>query len=434
MNTTAEILLLFGLIQNATHFDRSINVTLCLLTRHHPPPPRALPPKPSQTHSPMTTGYISKKTSNTWRYEEEDGTEMEYDAAKGIWVPLVDEDLVKRQQAAYSVAGVDEETPAAPVLARENKKRKQPEDYTSATAVSEAGPSIKRGRTDKKEKPPGERKSKNTAVYVTGLPLDTEPDELVERFSKCGVVEEDDEGEPKVKMYAKEDGTFSGEALVVYFKEDSVLLALNILDDAELRFGDPSTVMRVTRADFTHKNSGGGGVNNDPSKPRKTVDKKKASKRIGKMQKKLLEWDDEDGFGPALQPEDSVNVANKNSRVVVLKHMFTLQRLEEGRCSTSRSKGGCAGGMRHIGRSYQRGFKEPEGVMTVKFRDPLSAQACVVKMNGRFFDGLRVEASLYSGKQRFKRSGTGDEIEGDNDEAEKKRLDSFAQWLLTEGD
>lgn len=55
-------------------------------------------------------------------------------------------------------------------------------------------------------------------------------------------------------------------------------------------------------------------------------------------------------------------------------------------------------------------------------------------MNGRFFDGLRVEASLYSGKQRFKRSGTGEEIEGDNDEAEKKRLDSFAQWLLTEGD
>lgn len=213
----------------------------------------------------------------------------------------VDEDLVKRQQAAYSIAGVDEEvnrvnfdgifvsltshkTPAAPVLARESKKRKEPEDYTSATPISEAGPSIKRGRTDKKEKPPGERKSKNTAVYVTGLPLDTEADELVERFSKCGVVEEDDQGEPKVKMYAKEDGTFSGEALVVYFKEDSVLLALNILDDAELRFGDPSTVMRVARADFAHKSAGAGGGNAD-HKPRKTMDKKKASRRIGKMQK-----------------------------------------------------------------------------------------------------------------------------------------------------
>ncbi|KAJ7497288.1 hypothetical protein FB451DRAFT_223793 [Mycena latifolia] len=378
-----------------------------------------------------------EKTTNTWRYEEEDGTEMEYDAVKGSWIPLVDEDLVKRQQAAYSVAGVDEETPAAPVLARESKKRKEPEDYTSATPVSEAGPSIKRGRTDK-EKNPGERKSKNTAVYVTGLPLDTEPDELVERFSKCGVVEEDDEGEAKVKMYAKEDGTFSGEALVVYFKEDSVVLALNILDDAELRLGDPSTVMKVARADFGHKNAGGsgGGGNGDSSKPRKTMDKKKASKRIGKMQKKLLEWDDEDGFGPMLQPEDSANVANKNSRVIVLKNMFTLKRLEEDASLLLDLKEDVREECNSLGEVTNVVLydKEPEGVMTVKFRDPLSAQACVVKMNGRFFDGLRVEASLYSGKQRFKRSGAGEEIEGDSDDAEKKRLDNFAQWLLTEGD
>ncbi|KAJ7084379.1 hypothetical protein B0H15DRAFT_784287 [Mycena belliarum] len=378
-----------------------------------------------------------EKTSNTWRYEEDDGTEMEYDAVKGIWVPLVDEDLVKRQQAAYSVAGVDEETPAAPVLARENKKRKEPEDYTSATPISEAGPSIKRGRTDKKEKAPGERKSKNTAVYVTGLPLDTEPDELVERFQKCGVVEEDDEGEPKVKMYAKDDGTFSGEALVVYFKEDSVVLALNILDEAELRFGDPSTTMKVSRADFGHKRTDGGGGNSDaPAKPRKTMDKKKASRRIGKMQKKLLEWDDEDGFGPMVQPEDSANVANKNSRVVVLKHMFTLQRLDEDASLLLDLKEDVREECASLGEVTNVVLydKEPEGVMTVKFRDPLSAQACVLKMNGRFFDGLRVEAVLYTGKQRFKRSGAGEEIGGDTDDAEKKRLDNFTQWLLAEED
>ena len=56
------------------------------------------------------------------------------------------------------------------------------------------------------------------------------------------------------------------------------------------------------------------------------------------------------------------------------------------------------------------------------------------KMNGRFFAGRRIEASLYAGKQRFKRSGASDEFEGDGDEAEKKRLDEFAQWLMTEGD
>ena len=54
-------------------------------------------------------------------------------------------------------------------------------------------------------------------------------------------------------------------------------------------------------------------------------------------------------------------------------------------------------------------------------------------MNGRFFSGQRIEAFLYAGKQRFKRSGH-EEIEGDGDEAEKKRLDDFANWLMTEGD
>jgi HIV Tat-specific factor 1 len=64
---------------------------------------------------------------------------------------------------------------------------------------------------------------------------------------------------------------------------------------------------------------------------------------------------------------------------------------------------------------------------------------CPQKMHNRFFDGRRVEASLYNGKNRFKRSGGGagqaaDDIEGDNDAAEKKRLDEFADWLMTEGD
>jgi len=77
---------------------------------------------------------------------------------------------------------------------------------------------------------------------------------------------------------------------------------------------------------------------------------------------------------------------------------------------------------------------ELDGVMTVKFRDPISAQACVLKMNGRFFAGRRIEAELYSGKQRFKRGNAREDIEGEGDEAEKKRLDDFASWLMTEGD
>lgn len=55
-------------------------------------------------------------------------------------------------------------------------------------------------------------------------------------------------------------------------------------------------------------------------------------------------------------------------------------------------------------------------------------------MNGRFFAGRRIEAFLYTGKQRYRRSGVGDEHENEGAEDERKRLDDFAQWLMTEGD
>ncbi|KAG1900612.1 uncharacterized protein F5891DRAFT_1032850 [Suillus fuscotomentosus] len=368
--------------------------------------------------------HFSRETG-TWRLENEDGTELEFDSAKGVWVPVLDEELIKKQQAAYSVAGVDEETPAAPVLKRANKKRKEPENYTSYTPQTE--PSAKRGKNDKPAK------SKNTAVYVTGLPADTDVDEIVERFSKFGVIEEDDEGESKVKLYAREDGSFSGEALVVYFKEESVTLAVNLLDDAELRIGDASTIMSVQKAEFRHKHSGGVG---EEAKLRKTVDKKKITRRIGKMQKKIEEWDDEDGFGPAKNEEDEKKVVNRNCRVVVLKHMFTLQELDEDASLLLDLKDDVRSECSSLGEVTNVVLydKEADGVMSVKFRDSLSAQACVIKMNNRFFAGRRIEAFLYSGKQRFKRSGAGDDLDGDNDESEKQRLDDFASWLMTDGD
>ena len=87
-----------------------------------------------------------------------------------------------------------------------------------------------------------------------------------------------------MKLYAKEDGSFSGDALVVYFKEESVALAVAMLDDAELRIGDPSTRMNVSQADFAHKGQYHQTTTVGESKPRKTIDKKKATKRIVKMQ------------------------------------------------------------------------------------------------------------------------------------------------------
>jgi len=120
---------------------------------------------------------------------------------------------------------------------------------------------------------------------MTSLPLDTQINELAERFGKCGVIEEDDEGEPKIKMYAREDGSFSGDALVVFFKEDSVTLAVNLMDEAELRLGDVSTRMKVQRAQFGHKQQQGTDGQGGGGGERKVANRKKATRRIGKMQR-----------------------------------------------------------------------------------------------------------------------------------------------------
>ncbi|KAN0107202.1 hypothetical protein V8E52_010404 [Russula decolorans] len=399
--------------------------------------PRAAPGAPAEEQASAFEDdprvYFDTQSSR-WRLEDGDA-ELEYEPSRAVWMPVVDEDLVRKQQAAYSIAGVDEEIPAAPVLACTNKKRKDPEDYTSPTIV-QPGPSTKRGKGAKAasngDAPPSERKSKNTAVFVR-LPFDATFEEVVERFSKCGLIEEDDEGEPKIKMYAREDGTFSGEALVVYFKEDSVNLAINILDDAELRLGGPASRMSVQRAEFGHKNDNAGGE----AKPRKVVDRKKITKRMGRMQKKLEEWVDEDNFGPAITEEDTHISANKNSRVVVLKHMFTLKELEEDPSLLLDLKEDVREECETLGEVTNVVLydKESDGVMTVKFRDPISAQACILKMQGRFFSGRKVEASLWIGKQHFKRGGVAEDVEEvGGDEGEKKRLDAFAHWLLTEGD
>jgi HIV Tat-specific factor 1 len=111
----------------------------------------------------------------------------------------------------------------------------------------------------------------------------------------------------------------------------------------------------------------------------------------------LEEWVDEDNFGPAITEEDTHISANKNSRVVVLKHMFTLKELEEDpsllldlkedvreECETLGEVTNVV--LYDVGDSIpflhppltNRLQKESDGVMTVKFRDPISAQACIL--------------------------------------------------------
>jgi len=95
-------------------------------------------------------------------------------------------------------------------------------------------------------------------------------------FSKAGVLLIGDDGEPRIKLYYDDDGNFKGEALVMYFKEGSVILAETLLDDTELELGGGHGNMKVKVAEYEKSSQ-------------KTNEEKKVKKDDGeKVEKKKL--------------------------------------------------------------------------------------------------------------------------------------------------
>jgi HIV Tat-specific factor 1 len=249
-------------------------------------------------------------------------------------------------------------------------------------------------------------------VYVTGLPSDTTVDEVKELFSrKAGVIaEEIDSGAPRIKLYKDADGVFKGDALVVFFKPQSVDMAIMLLDDTDFRITDAGARegrIRVQAADSSYKKvqydqdqgDKGQATGQQPEKrPQKNDrDRQKIIKKTQKLDAKLADWDDDEPY-----PEHP----QANTKLVILRHMFTLQELEDDPAALLeikediRDECGKLGAVTNVVLFDQ----EQDGIVTVKFKDPESAQACLKLMHGRSFDGRTVEAYLGTGREKFQRS------------------------------
>ncbi|KAG0029351.1 hypothetical protein BGZ81_003869 [Podila clonocystis] len=271
-----------------------------------------------------------------------------------------------------------------------------------------------------------ERKPKPiSSVFVAGLPLDTDIEEMGEFFKKGGVFMEDDTGNPRIKLYTNQEGRRTGEGLVTYLRPESVALAIDLLDDTEYRPGVEKGRVRVQQAQFKEKEkpasaagtpgssaSGSGGMSEER--------KKKVQKKYQKLEKKL-DWFEDD---------ENLVKADKWNKVCILKHMFTIAELEADPTLLLDLKEDIREECEKVGEVTNVIIydQHPDGVVSVRFKDKESALLCVKLMHGRFFAGQRVEADIYDGHTKYEVTKTKEQIE----EEEKQRLDRYAKWLESE--
>ncbi|KAL2262050.1 hypothetical protein VTK26DRAFT_2644 [Humicola hyalothermophila] len=395
------------------------------------------------------------KLDNKYIAVQDDGTEYEFDEGLKRWLPIIDEALIEQQQQGYAMAHTDADN-EGPQHGKKRKMDRSNDREDSSYNNNKVNRNSKNARRQANRAPP--QPKQNTAIYVTGIPLDATVEEVAELFSrKCGVIaEEIDSGRPRIKMYTDADGNFKGDALIVFFKPQSVDMAIMLLDDTDFRFpppgGSTQPKMRVQAADSSYKkvkyddsaaaanNDNNGSSNNgsptgetaESTAPKQRIaqDKAKIIKKTQKLHAKLADWGDDDepsALRSANSPLTSAAPAppkgGKWDRTVILRHMFTLEELREDPAALLDIKEDVRDECAKLGpvTNVVLYDEEEEGIVSVRFGTREAAEACLRVMHGRAFGGRIVEAFFATGRERFRKSkdkNTG--LEEDGEEGEGK--------------
>lgn len=200
------------------------------------------------------------KLTGKWTLEDEQGNEFEYDGHLKKWILIPDEEAIKQQQLAY----VDSKKEVDKPPSRPRKRHRQSDSVDSIKerkqgkvfSPEESNTNSDNNDNANMEKDSNENNNRpSTGIYITNLPPETTEIELEEIFARYGVIAEDLEtGEKRIKLYRDENGKLKGDALIIYFKPDSVKLAIEMMDDTRLHFHDKLAI-RVQIADRSYKRS-----------------------------------------------------------------------------------------------------------------------------------------------------------------------------------
>ncbi|KAL7458837.1 hypothetical protein ACHAWC_010670, partial [Mediolabrus comicus] len=253
-------------------------------------------------------------------------------------------------------------------------------------------------------------------IYITGLPHDTNVDELHTYFSKVGIIDIDPESlKPKIKLYRDgKVGELKGDASICYARPESVELALQILDENLFRDG---AILSVQRAKFEQRGDDNTGDNKSRTQRKQRRVISEAKRRVARLAAiQAVGWDEgENG---------RIAGGLKGLRIIVLMNMFDPKELVlEREIHTKCEEIGAVEKITIFS-------KHPAGVVIVKFVKPNDASDAVKAFNGKVWEGAigrKVEASFWDGITDYTAGGVED-AEKEMKENEK-RLDKFGDWL-----
>ncbi|XP_030601906.1 17S U2 SnRNP complex component HTATSF1 [Archocentrus centrarchus] len=364
-------------------------------------------------------GQRNEDGSDPYTYTDpEDGTVYDWDREKKAWFPKITEDFIAAYQSNYGFpqeaapdankAALSSTKPAAPgpdsKPPEKPSEKEKPVDPTPDSVSDQQSAKEAKQKGEKRKAEPGWfdiDESKNTNIYVSGLPPDITSEEFVELMSKCGIVMRDPITEEyKVKLYKDKEGNLKGDGLCCYLKKESVELAIRLIDESEVR----GYKLHVEAARFELKGQ------YDASKKKK---KNKDYKKKLQQQQKQLDW----------RPEKKGEVRKRHEKVVIIRNMFHPSDFEEDPLVLNEYREDLRTECEKFGEVKKVILfdRHPDGVASVAFKEPDQADACILSFNGRWFGGRQLSAQLWDGTTDYQVEETTRERE--------ERLKGWSQFL-----